>query len=364
MGEARDFSVRTMRLAGLIVMTLGLAACEEGLTTGSTEGEAARAEAPANLGAAPKGGQRDMEAPEVFSADEAGLWDGRPSLGGVWVAHPDVTSPERVVIRNTANGKSVTGALFRRERDVPGPRFQASSEAAEALGMLAGAPVKLTVVALRRADAAPAVAAAAEAEPAKAGLDPVADVPVETAGAEKQPFFKRVFGRKPEATAAAAETGGAVEAAQPVNVSELPSASAPAVSESAPPPKKTPFKGLFRPKGSDEPVGAPLTALAPVETAPPAAAPAAPPPAKPKAKASALSQPFVQVGTFGEKANANRAADKLRKTGMVPTVKPETINGKTFWRVVVGPATSETERETLLTRLRDAGFNDAYAVTQ
>jgi cell division septation protein DedD len=94
--------------------------------------------------------ERDIEAPEVFQVTEAGLWDGRPSLGGVWVAHPDVTDPERVIIRNSANGKFVIGALFRREREIPGPRLQVSSDAAAALGMLAGAPVELNVTALRR----------------------------------------------------------------------------------------------------------------------------------------------------------------------------------------------------------------------
>lgn len=124
--------------------------------------------------------ERDVEAPEVFQMSEAGLWDGRPSLGGVWVAHPDVRDPERVLIRNSANGKFVIGALFRRERDNPGPRFQVSSDAAEALGMLAGQPVELNVTALRREEVAdgPAEApteelAAAEAI-AAAPLDPIA----------------------------------------------------------------------------------------------------------------------------------------------------------------------------------------------
>ena len=97
-----------------------------------------------------KAAETDVPAPEVFQAAEAGLWDGRPSLGGIWVAHPDVTEPQRVLVRNEANGREVTGALFRRQRDVPGPRIQASSDAAEALGMLAGAPVKLNVTALVR----------------------------------------------------------------------------------------------------------------------------------------------------------------------------------------------------------------------
>ncbi len=73
-------------------------------------------------------------------------------LGGIWVAHPDVSEPERVIIRNPSNGTSVVGALFRRERDVPGPPLQISSDAANALDMVAGEPQELGVTALRRED--------------------------------------------------------------------------------------------------------------------------------------------------------------------------------------------------------------------
>ena len=94
--------------------------------------------------------ERDVEAPDVFEVTEQGLWDGRPSLGGVWVAYPDVAEPERVIIRNTTNGSFVIGALFRRERENPGPALQVSSDAAAALNMLAGSPATLNVIALRR----------------------------------------------------------------------------------------------------------------------------------------------------------------------------------------------------------------------
>ena len=131
--------------------------------------------------------ERDVEAPEVFSASEAGLWDGRPSLGGVWVAHPDVTDPERVIIRNTTNNKFVVGALFRRERDIPGPRLQISSDAAEALGMLAGAPAQLNVTALRKENVAvdtpvaPPVEVAGVTDPAEVTATPLD--PIQTAAA-------------------------------------------------------------------------------------------------------------------------------------------------------------------------------------
>lgn len=97
---------------------------------------------------------RDVEAPEVFQATDKGLWDGGPSLGGVWVASPDATTPERVLMRNPANGKFVIGGLFQRDASLPGPKLQLSSDAADALGLLAGEPAEISVTALRREDAA------------------------------------------------------------------------------------------------------------------------------------------------------------------------------------------------------------------
>ena len=94
--------------------------------------------------------ERDIEAPDVVNISEAGFWDGRPSLGGIWVAHPDAKDPEKVIIRNPQNGKFVIGALFRREREFSGPSLQLSSDAADALGILAGQPTNVSVVALRR----------------------------------------------------------------------------------------------------------------------------------------------------------------------------------------------------------------------
>ena len=136
-----------LSLVGLVAL-VALGACEGGggLPFLQSKGTGAQ-ETPSN---STKLIDRDVEAPDVFQVTEAGLWDGRPSIGGVWVAHPDVTDPERVIIRNNANGKFVIGALFRRERAIPGPRLQVSSDAAAALSMLAGAPVELNVTALRR----------------------------------------------------------------------------------------------------------------------------------------------------------------------------------------------------------------------
>lgn len=216
MGSAvffRHMGARSKLGAAMLMTALTLTACEDGTqfnlrdmlrSNGETQGDTA---APATSS---KTTERDVEAPEVFSATEAGLWDGRPSLGGVWVAHPDVKDPERVIIRNTTNNKFVVGALFRRERDIPGPRLQISSDAAEALGMLAGAPAELNVTALRKEEitvqTAPAEAATDLAEPAdvtQTPLDPIASAaaaidaakPTAPAAAMKKPKPKPAAAR-------------------------------------------------------------------------------------------------------------------------------------------------------------------------
>ena len=149
--------IRAFSLALLPV--IALAGCvEDG--EGLFSSRDADADGPTPIGAT-RLVERDVEAPEIFEATAEGLWDGRPSLGGVWVAHPDVTDPERVIIRNDENGRFVIGALFRRERDNPGPDLQLSSDAAAAIGALAGDPTMLNVTALRREE----VSETAEAAP-------------------------------------------------------------------------------------------------------------------------------------------------------------------------------------------------------
>ena len=236
--------------------------------------------------------ERDVEAPDVFQVTDTGLWDGRPSLGGVWVAHPDVKEPERVIIRNTANSKFVIGALFRRERANPGPVLQVSSDAAAALGMLAGAPGQLQVTALRRESVADPAAAESMSETETLAADAI------------------------EATELAPAD---------VEVSALDGDAAPA----------------------------------------PTPAPAAAPAPKPQApvQSSSLDRPFIQIGIFSVEENANNTATAMRQAGMVPTVLEQNSQGKTFWRVIVGPAATASERSALLKKIKGVGFDDAYAVS-
>ena len=113
--------------------------------------EAGRASGPLAAGATE---ERDVEAPEVFQASESGLWNGRPSLGGVWVAHPDCdpTSGARHHSSTSANGQSVIrGALPPRAREPGPPRIQVSSDAAAELGLLVpDSPRRSRSAALRR----------------------------------------------------------------------------------------------------------------------------------------------------------------------------------------------------------------------
>lgn len=289
-----------VRLGAATTLVLGLAACDDQGNFqmpefggfGASAGADATTEDAGPLNAGPMV-ERDVEAPEVFQVEENGLWDGRPSLGGVWVAHPSAVDPERVIIRNPSNGKTVIGALFRRERDNPGPALQVSSDAAEELGMLAGAPTMLNVVALRREEG--------PAEPAAAVAD--FDNPVEiTATSLDDPI-----------SGAAA----AIDAAE---------------------------------TAADTP-----PAIAPTPTPAPAAA-AAP-------AASTLSKPFIQIGIFSIEANASRTADRLRGDGLSAKVLAQQSQGKSFWRVIVGPSPSSEDRAAVLSKVKALGFTDAYFVT-
>jgi len=262
-----------VRLAGAVALVLTLGACEDGFEL--PFGQGGGANTASGAGGSTVLVERDVEAPEVFQVTDQGLWDGRPSLGGVWVAHPDAEDPERVIIRNAANDRFVIGALFRRERENPGPVLQVSSDAAAALGLVAGAPTELNVTALRREE----VSEGPEAAPAPASAP---DGDIETSEID------------PISAAAAA----AIEEA-----------------EAAPAP------------------------------------------------ASSLDRPYIQIGIFSVEANAERTAQMMRDADLSPTIHEQTSSGRTFWRVVIGPAATAAERNRMRETVRGLGFTDAYFVT-
>lgn len=282
-----------------------LTGCQEGSggpfapkPSGGSEGESQ----PVSNAKSVKLVDRDIEAPQVFQTTDQALWDGRPSLGGVWVASPDAKDPERVILRNPANGKFVIGALFRREIDNPGPKLQISSDAATALGMLAGAPAKVSVTALRREEAK----AAPDAN--KPILDSSETVATETLD--------------PVPGAAAA-----LDRAAPKSAPTSP-AKAPTITSEAIP------AGTIVPKAAGKP--------------------AAKPTEKPAAQTGSPSGRTIQIGIFSVESNAQRAAATLKSAGLPADVRKETSQGKTFWSV-----TSRGDNATLA-KVKKAGFKDAY----
>jgi hypothetical protein len=368
----------------------------------------AAAEGPAPISARPDNA-RDVEAPEVFDVTGEGLWDGRPSLGGVWVAHPEASDPERVIIRNSNNDRFVIGALFRRERDNPGPPIQVSSEAAAALGLLAGDPAALQVTALRREEQVapePAETVAATEpgttapEPAPAPIDSLASAPAEDAadGPDVPALGAAAATATTTATAAtsaaatAAPAGGAFLAAlsrvfgpvaEPA-ASATPARTPDAEPEPAPAAPRNmsaddiasgietaafSTAALAPPPASDIPSPAPL----PVAAAAPRVSPLAPPPES-RVPAPArtpqtsldtpLSRAFVQVGLFSVQENAEAADRALRRAGLVPTIRTENGNGTPSWRVLVGQAPTAEDRAAVLDTVRGAGFEDAYFVSR
>ncbi len=69
---------------------------------------------------------------------------------------------------------------------------------------------------------------------------------------------------------------------------------------------------------------------------------------------------YVQAGAFGEEANANRLAERLRAAGIgIVVVRRDTVNAKPLYRVRVGPVPSVAEFDRVLEALRGAGISDA-----
>ncbi|MGY6704653.1 SPOR domain-containing protein [Roseinatronobacter sp.] len=332
-------SSRLLRFGVGLVLTMGLAACLDG--TGGSQSDS---------NSAPRGTsqtvERDVEAPNVFSKRDAGLWDGRPSLGGVWVAHPDVRDPERVIIRNTENGQETIGALFRRERMNPGPVFQVSADAAAAVSMLAGAPTQIEVIALRTEDV-------------RVGTEDNPDAPPQTED-EQTPAAPQAAPARLADTASATPQGD-----------DMDTAIALPPEEDAAQPRRGLFSRIFsRDTQPDAPAGGVETttlddnaqaSVAPAMTRD-AASPPQPTPSQPAPSATTLDSPFIQLGIFSVEANARRAQEMAGNAGLSARVHAGSTQGNAFWRVTVGPATTSQERQRLLEQVKALGFNDAYAV--
>jgi rare lipoprotein A len=363
-------SIRAILFAS--VAATALSGCEKAL-----DGAGPAADAPvARAATSVRLVDRDVEAPQVFQVTDSALWDGRPSLGGVWVASPDAVDPERVILRNPTNGKFVIGALFRRERLNPGPTLQISSDAAAALGILAGQPSKINVTALRREEADPAPAPDAT-KPILDANEAVATTELAAAAidrAEVKPGAKPAVATEPAAKGAAPAVKGAVvdttalAAAEPVTQAEpkrrkgwLFGKRKAAAAETAAVPAGGAITTAALPAGAAIEASA-LPAAKGGAKPIPVAAPAAPKPSTPQ---PAVARPagkaaVIQIGIFSVDANADRAVKLLKGKGIAARKLTETSQGKTFWRVVA----DAPDRTATLASVKAAGFADAYPVSR
>ncbi len=299
----RQLSIRNSVIAPLLC-ALALAGCEAGLS-GATP------DTPAPTGDTVETIEVDVIAPEAFSITDMALWDGRPTFGGVWIAYPDIEKPERVRIRNDATGKEVIGALYKRERDFPGPKIELSADAAAALGVQAGTPVELTIVALRRK---------------------TVEVVVE---AEKPDMATPLRRPAPEPTEA--PTAAEEPAEEPVVVA-APKIEAP---EIVVPPVVVPTPTPIIATDIEE------TALPPVSSA---------------TEAVDGQETYVQVATLQSKSRADTVAAKLITAGLDVEIRERQVGEKTLYRIIVGPAKTPEALEIMMGVVNELGYKDAIVL--
>ena len=77
-------------------------------------------------------------------------------------------------------------------------------------------------------------------------------------------------------------------------------------------------------------------------------------------KSTPASHRFVQVGTYGVKGNASRAAQRLTAAGLPAKIGRATRGGKTYQVVLAGPFQDQSALRAALQGARSAGFRDAF----
>ena len=401
MGQAMDPAMWMWRRRAMVVLagSLGIAGCDQ-----MSPGTVVTADDTPEAAPALSVSEQDVERPELFAVAANGRWDGRPSLGGIWVAHPESAQPERVLIRRVDTDETVKGALFRRDRVVTGAPFQISSDAAEALEISMGEDVVIEVVAIRREVLAEPVAAAVD-EPVNANEPTVAEDPASPAVVEPPVAVAPTAPAVPDADIDAIVAATAPDAEAPAvpvvdgpaaasTVADIVAATAPvatAVDSAGVPvlsPQPRPARGGTAPPeaappvdtaepadpalvetrvatagtGSVGPVFATVEPEQEAEPVPePGATPVAPEPAAPAAPAPATAR-YVQVGTFGVRDNAEALVQLLRREGFDAVMRDTILNGREFSRVLVGPVVDPAILSRTLGDLRSRGFRDALEV--
>lgn len=275
--------------------------------------------------------ERETERPDIYSREARGLWDGRISLGGRWVAIPEDIKADRVRITNQSNGTVIEGALFQRDANLPGPYYMVSMDAAQALGMDPGVPADLKVVVVRTETVE---------------IPAPTPVPVEAPAEEEAD----------DGGAAAAEgavAGGAIAA------TALPDAAAPAAPDAAvaaaPEPVTSPLENTVLDALRRVESGSGTSAAAPAAaTAAAPAAPAADPGAEPPA-------PYLQVASGSNREGADAVLRRVKGADLPGTVRSGGTDAAPIYRVVAGPFETRGDYEAARAALRELGYEDAFA---
>ena len=189
------------------------------------------------------------EKPKILDIAATVIWDGSQTLGGNWVSHPNIKSPERVSIKNTTNGKSVVGAVFQQTKNFNKGLAAISSDAAKALSISKNKETEIHIVAVRETESTEAAR-------------------------------KTIKASRTEITA-----------------NEI-----------------------------------------------------------------KIAKSFIQVGIFGVQDNATKTKDRLSQLDLPINTFEFEIKGKSYWRVVAGPASTSQSKQNMLTKIQAAGFTDAYFV--
>ncbi|MEM8786949.1 MAG: SPOR domain-containing protein [Pseudomonadota bacterium] len=288
---------------------LALAGCEQLAQTGGEAGNSSSAASPEQV---LRVEERDIERPDIFNIEARALWDGRFSLGGRWIAVARDVKAERVKITNLENGREVEGALFKTEVERAGPPIMVSMDAAEALGMQAGAPTQLRAVVLRRES----VEVTAPVEPLptepETAIDPAAPDATET----------------PDA----AEAVAATPAAAPVPVPAADASSLITIIEQEP-----------------MDTSAIETAVLQALDETPAAA-----------SGDAPARPRIQVASGTNQEGAEAVSRRLAGADIPAEVTTGGTEDAPIYRVIAGPFASQGAFDAALEKLRELGYADAF----
>jgi len=74
-----------------------------------------------------------------------------------------------------------------------------------------------------------------------------------------------------------------------------------------------------------------------------------------------VGQRYIRVGAFLDAVSAGQTSSKLQSLG-ASEVRPETVDGKTYYLVLLGPLASDTEADAQLGRLLKMGHSDARMI--